>query len=115
MVAWAIRNFGGLVPRTQSRNLPPNMADQAVNCDLSSGDLVGLPNPQLTVDLATSPLLKYLLGPPLKAYRFPGPPGSPDVWLPLSSPYSSVCRSPLANLADERLYWTNPGDLAPHW
>ena len=104
MVAWAIKGFGGLIPRTESRMLPDNMAEQACNCDLSSGIIEGLPIPELVADLIN------VSGTVLRAYRFPGPPGNPDVWVPLPSPYSYVCRSPLANDTAHRLYWTNPSD-----
>lgn len=103
----AIKNFGGMLPRTQGRNLPENMAEQAVNCDLAGGDIAGLPAPVLVHTFS---------GFAARAYRFPDPDGiSGDAWLPLPSPYSSVVRSPLANDTTHRIYWTNPGDLAPHW
>ena len=106
MVAFAIKEFGGEIPRTQGRNLPNNNAEQAANCDLSSGNLEGLPIPQLVVDLSATPGTQ-------RAYRYPVE-GDADVWLPLPSPYSSVCRSPLANDTSQRLFWTNPvGSSAP--
>ncbi len=123
MVAWAVKNMGGTVPKTDKRALPDNMAELAYNCDLSSGALVGLPLPELIVDISTTPLATWVAANfpaavnPKKAYRFPAPAGvvGSDVWIPLTSPFSSVCRSPLANDTSHRVYWTNPGDLAPHW
>lgn len=110
MVAWAVKNFGGMIPRTGSRNLADNLAETAVNCDLNSGYLDGLPVPELVQDLNSSP------GIVKRAYRFPDPAGSGGVkWLALPSPYSSVARSPLANDTDRRIYWTNPGETYPHW
>lgn len=124
MVAFAIKNFGGEVPRTESRNLPDNNAEQAVNCDLASGVLEGLPIPELIIDF------NIVLSPPPgpggveRAYRLPAAnpvdPTAPvgpdtDAWLPLPSPFSSACRSPLANDSDRRVYWTNPGDRVPWW
>lgn len=112
MAAWAVKNFGGMIPRTDPRVLPDNMAEIGVNCDLSSGCLDGLPAPEFIQDLSA------IGGPVQRAYRFPDPAGiTADVWLPLPSPYSSVVRSPLANdlSLGSRIYWTNPGDLAPHW
>lgn len=107
MVAWAITNFGGMIPRTADRLLPESMAADAWNCDLSSGILEGMPVPLPVADLTAVP------GTVGRAYRVPGPTESdPDLWLPLVSPYSSVCRSPLANDSAHRLYWTNPGDGA---
>lgn len=105
MVAWAIRDFGGQIPRREPRMLPDNAAEQAVNCDLSSGNLDGLPIPELIEDLSS-------VAGTQRAYRFPVP-GSPDAWLPLPSPFSSACRSPLANDTQHRLYWTNPPSATP--
>lgn len=111
MVAWAIKGMGGMIPKMESRLLADNQAEQAYNCDLASGALNGLPIPELAKDLTT------VVGPVRKAYRFPDPTGAggPDVWLPLPSEFSSVVRSPLANDTTHRLYWTNPGDLSPHF
>lgn len=89
--------------------LPDQNAEQAVNCDLQSGVLEGLPIPELLIDLSAR------AGNYQRAYRFPGPnSGDPDVWLGLPSPYSSVVRSPLANDTAHRIYWTNPNDGA-YW
>jgi hypothetical protein len=106
MVAWAIKNFGGMTPRIEGQNLPDNMSEQAVNCDLSSGALAGLPTPVFVISFLSNIR---------RAYRFPDPLGGADIWLPLPSEFSSVVRSPLANDTSHRLYWTNPGDTAPHW
>lgn len=99
-----MKDFGGMIPRRESRLLPEANAEQAVNCDLSSGDLAGLPIPSLVIDLSA-------ISGTQRAYRFPIP-GNPDVWLPLPSPFSSVCRSPLANDTSHRIYWTNPPDAS---
>jgi hypothetical protein len=114
MAGWVTKDFGGEIPRQNSRLLPPQMAEEAVNVDLGSGMLTGLPQPQFVVDLtsvASYPDVR-------KAYRIPGPtPDQPDVWAPLPSEFSSVCRSPLANDTMHRFYWTNPpgSPLAGAW
>lgn len=109
MVAWSIKEFGGEIPRKEATTLADNMAEQAWNCDLSSGILAGLPIPELVKDLTA------ITGVIRRAYRFPGPnSGDPDVWLPLPSEFSSVVRSPLANDTNHRIYWTNPSD-GPYW
>lgn len=100
MVAWAIHDMGGMIPRREPRLLPDNAAEQATNCDLASGNLEGLPIPELVMDLSA-------FAGTMRAYRFPVS-GNPDAWLPLPSAFSSVCRSPLANDTSHRLYWTNP-------
>ena len=105
MVALAVKNFGGMLPRQNARLLPEMSAEEAVNVDLQAGTLLGLPVPLLAKDLSAAP------GVVKRAYRFPGPDvGDPDVWLPLPSPFSSVVRSPLANDSLHRVYWTNPPD-----
>ncbi len=102
--------MGGVIPRTDSRLLPDNMAEAAVNCDLSSGKLKGVLAPTLHIDLSSTPF------PVKRAYRLPGPnPGDADAWLPLPSEFSSVVRSPLANDTSRRVYWTNPGDPTPYF
>lgn len=109
MVQWAIKDMGGMVPRRDPHLLPDNMAETAINCDLASGPLDGLPAPVLAKDFTG-------LGTAVrKAYRFPCNDNvSPDAWLPLPSEFSSVCRSPLTNDDLQRLYWTNPNDGA-YW
>lgn len=104
MVAFAVQDMGGLIPRRESFLLPPNMAEDAYNCDVASGPLNGLPQPLFVIDLAGTASFTVK-----KAYRVPGPtPADAEVWLPLPSPYSSVVRSPLANDSLHRIYWSNP-------
>lgn len=104
MVSWAVKDMGGEIPRQNPRMLPDNMAQEAVNVDLSSGALDGLPQPEFVVDLSSAPF------PVRKAFRIPAKLGNPDLWLPLPSEFSSVCQSPLANdtLGHGRFYWTTP-------
>jgi len=100
--------MGGVLPRMDNRLIPDNMAVEAVNCDLTGGQLVGLPHSEFLIDLSSKlPVVE-------RAYRFPDDNGN-TVWLPLPSRYSSVVRSPLANDTYDRIYWTNPGDISPHW
>ena len=107
MVAWAVSGFSGSLPRFSGRVIPDANASECWNCDLSDGRVRGLPKPALVVDLSA------VAGDVKKAYRLTGPdPGDPVAWLPLPSPHSSVCRSPLANDTSRRVYWTNPGEGA---
>ena len=110
MPAWEIKAMGGVVPRTDNRLTADNMAVESVNCDLTGGQLVGLPIPKQLIDLsARLPTVE-------RAYRFPPDPSDgTTVWLALPSRYSSVVRSPLANDSFQRIYWTNPGDISPHF
>lgn len=109
MVQWAVKNMGGAIPKMDAHLLPDNAAAQAWNCDLASGPLDGLPQPELLHDFTAYG------GTIAKAYRYPDPTGgSADAWLPLPSPYSSAVRSPLTNDSLHRVYWTNPGDGA-YW
>ena len=101
-----------MVPLIDPRLLSDNMAEAALNCDLTSGQLHGLFAPVLVKDFTSTP------GPVEKAYLFLGPQaadGSYDpIWVPLPSKYTSVVRSPLANDISNRLYWTTPGQ-PPKW
>ena len=110
MVAFVVKDFGGTIPRRDPRLLPDNMASEAVNVDLASGPLDGLPQLKPVIDMSG-------IGAPWpvrKAYRFPDPAGTgPDMWLPLSSEFASVVRSPLANDTLGRIYWTEPPG-SPH-
>lgn len=110
MVAWSNKRFGGMIPRLESRLLPENRAEAAVNCDLSSGAAVGF----------SAPIVAHAFSPGTnarRAYRLPGPDaGDADAWLALPSEFSSVVRSPLANDTNRRIYWTNPDSAgAPYW
>lgn len=88
------------------------MAAEAWNVDLASGGLRGLRNLEFVADLTG----RRGWGQVKKAYRIPVPqgypPGTPDAWLCLPSPYSSVVKGPLANDKYHRYYWTNPGEGA---
>ena len=109
MGKFAIKGFGGEVPRKDPRELPDNMAEQAVNVDLASGPLDGLRTPVRIIDLSAAASVVQ------RAYRIPNPTvGGQDTWLPLPSPFSSVVRSPLTNDTQSRVYWTNPNDGA-YW
>jgi len=99
-----MKAFGGEIPKQDPRLLPNDNAEQAVNCDLSSGNLAGLPIPEFVIDLSGTAGTR-------RAYRFPVI-NLPDAWLPLSSEFASVCRSPLADDTLHRLYWTIPGQGA---
>jgi hypothetical protein len=85
--------------------LPDPMAERAQDCDFRSGNLDGLPVLEFVVSLPGA----------RKAYYFPNADNTQNTWLPLPSEFSSVCRSPLTNDAFRRIYWTNPGDISPHW
>lgn len=97
--------MGGMIPRLDPGMLPDTMAEQAQDCDFRSGNLDGLPVLQHVIAMPGS----------RKAFRFPNTDNTVVAWLGLPSEYSSVVRSPLTNDTSRRVYWTNPGDLSPHW
>jgi hypothetical protein len=105
MARFVIRGMGGMIPRLDPGVLPDNMSELAQDCDFRSGNLDGLPQLQFVKSLPGA----------RKAFRFPDALNEVIVWLKLPSEHSSVCRSPLTNDATRRIYWTNPGDLSPHW
>jgi len=96
-----------MVPLIDPRLLNDNMAEAAVNCDLTSGQLHGLFAPVLVHDFSATP------GPVEKGYLFVVE--GEQLWVPLPSKFTSVVRSPLANDDKHRLYWTSPGQLTPQW
>jgi hypothetical protein len=98
-----------MIPRTNSRLIGDNMAEESINVDLTSGQLIGLPAPMLEYDFTSYPETVE------RAYLLPGPSPNPALWVPLPSRYSSPVRSPLTNDDQYRLYWTNPGDPTPWW
>src|SRR4051812_43105384 len=119
MVAWAVMNMGGEVPKTDPTLLPDNAAGAAWNCDLMSAPLDGLNYPTRVHDLSGWSQFSAK-----RAFRVPKPnwtttpPMTQDAWLALPSPYSSVVLSPLANDPYNRVYWTNPPDSPQpgvHW
>lgn len=114
MVAWAVTNMGGEIPKQDPRLLADNMAANAWNVDLVSGPLDGLPYPELIKDLSGVP--GYNSATTKRAYRVPPPPGTAgaDAWLCLPSQYACVVPSPLTNDTLHRIYWTVPGDRA-YW
>jgi hypothetical protein len=109
MVAWEVKQFGGMIPRVNSRLLADNSAEELINVDLVSGQLMGLPQPVLTYDFTSHP------GPVERAYLLPGPNYEDPIWVPFPSRYSSIVRSPLANDDTNRIYWTNPDDDLGPW
>lgn len=109
MVAWAVLNMGGEIPKQDPRLLADNMAAAAWNTDLVAGPLDSLPFPELVKDLTGMPGADTAQ----RVYRLPAPDGvGSDAWLMLPSPYSSVVRSPLTHDSLHRVYWTNPGQGA---
>lgn len=121
MPGFVVKDFGGMMPRRDSRLLPESMAEASYNVDLSAGTLQGLPAPLQGIDLSAYPVTYGTLSPgqvsvtPQRAYRLPDPAGvSPDSWLALPDKFCSVVRSPLANDTLHRIYWTTPGH-PPQW
>ena len=108
MPAWEIKAFGGMVPLLDPRLLGDNMAEKALNCDMTSGQLHGLFVPVMVKDFTATP------GPVERAYLF-APPGLDPIWIPFPHRFTCVVRSPLANDDHHRLYWTIPGQLTPLW
>ena len=105
MARFLVKGMGGMIPRLDPGALPDQMAERAEDCDFRSGNLDGLPVLQHVISLPGA----------RKAFHFFNADHTDFVWLPLPSEFSSVVRSPLTNDDKRRLYWTNPGDLAPHW
>lgn len=99
-----IENFGGKIPRTSNRLLPPNFAQSAENCNLYSGELRGWSIPALVAELT---------GTVNTAYRIPDSGG--DIWF--TSQYSNVHvqKGALVNDTYDRYYWTSGSDAIPQY
>lgn len=118
MVAIHITNFAGMLPIQQSRLLPDNAAQQAVNAYLRGGDLRGLRQPRY---LAEFPAADPDAIPPVpvikRAYRIPDPavPDTP-VWVGFFSRYAKMFPNPLVNDAFSRFIFCDgnaPGTPQP--
>ena len=96
-----LEDFGGMIPRTGNRLLPPTHAQKAQNVKLESGELRGMRRlEQLHVFPNTA----------LKSYRIPdvASPGG-YYWLGLDSIDTSVYRGPLLNDLHDRYYMFGDG------
>lgn len=99
MTGIAIRAFRGTKPRTFSRLLPDNLAQQALNCKITSGRLdpvkgLGLAHTSLAAAITT-----------MYRYRF----GEANNWL-VWEDVVDVARSPVAQDHLGRVYFTGDGE-----
>lgn len=114
MTTLNIAPFGGMVPRLAPQRLPLIGSDEAINCDLLSGDLRALRGTLLAFTFSE----QYT---PKAAFRIPaalqGIPGAPpanedsidDVWVPFEQEFTHFLKGPLVNDAYDRWYWTEEG------
>ncbi len=109
MTSIRLDTFAGIAPRYSKRLLPPTAATSALNCKLMSGDLRGFRAPR---ELKSFSSLPYTVR---RVYRIPTGagdsflPDSSDVWMTFSSRDVDIVRSPLANDAYDRYYWSGDG------
>ena len=102
MVSMRMENFGGMVPLLSPRLLPENMASNAANAYLRTGEMRGLREPTAIRVYPTgggNPVYQ-------KAFRIPDPaaPSTP-VWVPMLSRYADLFPNPLKNDAFNRYIW----------
>jgi hypothetical protein len=103
-----IENFGGISPRTSARLQKPNEATRADNCKLLSGELRGLHETQVLVDLNPS----FPSSVVQRAFRLPLNVGAPlpigvsDTWLGFKDANVDFVRTPVQADSFERYYWT---------
>ena len=98
MPTMRLDKFGGLLPKLQPRQLPPGMAQTAENCDLRRGRLIPVREP-LTVEALPDALRKSI-------YYW----SAAEKFLSWTTEVD-VVRSPIAEDAFNRIYYT--GDGAP--
>lgn len=104
MVMLALKQFGGVSPKTPARYLPDHMAQTAVNCPVFSGSLQPLP------DVGASLLTLAKSGTPLTIYRYGlDVPSDTQFWFHWPTDVDAV-RGPIAGDTSERTYFTGDGD-----
>ena len=97
MIAWALRGFGGAVPGMSPRLLPETTAVYAANCALFDGEIRPLNEAGHVTDVAlTGQLVRSV-------YKWRT--GADERWLRFPS-HVDIARSPLAEDARRRIYWT---------
>lgn len=106
MVALKLNTFGGMIPATDSRLLPENMAVLARDAWLYSGAIEGIREPKAIYTPSQS-TTKYV-------FRIPKNYSSraniaDSYWLEFPYEDMSVIRSPVADDQYERYYWTSVG------
>lgn len=102
MVMIALNKFGGELPRFGKQQLPSGAAQLARNCLLLSGELRGLHNPRLVVDLSST------IDDINRFFRIPRAVGG-DLWKTFAQQNSHLVRAPLVNDQFKRWYWTEEG------
>ena len=100
MSAIQIKNFGGLVPRIDPKELPDNAAQVARNVKLWNGILKALKAPDLVTALTKSGTIQAIYR---QAY------GGSDYWLHWAADVD-VVRGPPAGDAQDLLYFTGAGE-----
>ena len=106
MTAIRIEDFGGMIPRRSARLLPPNFAQNALNCKLFSGELRGWNAPLAIEQIASSPNAEVV-------FRIPDLGG--DIWFSSTNDNVHIQKGTLVNDAHDRYYWTEPQDLTGTW
>ena len=102
MTAIVVKSFGGLRPIASSKLLNGTEAQTAQNARLVSGALLPMK--------ATTTLQALNLSAPATIYRYGTSATETNYWLEFAAD-TDVMRSPIANDAYDRLYWTNDGGV----
>lgn len=95
-----INTFSGIAPKLSRQLIPDNMARDARNCRLLSGELRGIGQLRMVHDFGNSAIKS--------AYRLPDG-ANPDIWVGFNTPDIDFVDAPLINDTYERFLWTgNP-------
>lgn len=109
MPAFRFSDFLGMMPMRSERGLPPNGAQLALNATLRSGELRGIREPKLEVDLAAA--VAPILGTVYRAVNTAGA----EKWLAYVSKDVDIVRSPLTLDSFDRHYIAVPGAPIRVW
>ena len=103
MTAIKLHKFQGKLPILSDRELPDNFAVDTNNVKLHSGEIRGLRNLLALEDFSPAAIVT--------AFRVVDKSTSTTYWVPFTVDDVDFARSPLANDAFNRVYWTRPDDV----
>lgn len=108
MTTLKIENFSGIAPRWSDRLLQNNMAVDAFNAKLLSGELRGFHETQTLYDFnpsePSSPIQRAFRLP--QSVAAPIPISNADTWVGFMDPNVDFTRTPILEDSFERYYWT---------
>lgn len=108
MVALKLKQFGGMIPATDTRLLPENQAELSENAWLFTGTIEGFREPKEVYTLQ-DPATKRVFRIPLNYYDKDHIVDS--YWMEFQDRETDVINSPVNNDTYDRFYWANTRDV----